>query len=759
MKYAPNTEAVRIITRREVRDTLSDWRIVLPMILLTFILPLLLVNATDYMITFVDDEQLAARLVPFITLLVGFIPASFSIVTALESFVGERERNSLEALLSTPVDDRDLYTSKLTAALATPLLSSYMAMLVATFLLYAFFQTIYFEAITTVRLMFLFISVGLMAVTMVAAAVVISSHISSIRAANLMSSFVLLPMALVVQMQAFLIINNRWDVLWFVLAGLAIVAMLLIRVGVFTFNREEILSREHQRFWRLRLPMFQWLQRSGTTNAASRPRGRFVASGEPIVNIVGREIYEAITDWRLLIPVAILTFGIPLVLVSLADFAVEFVGDANQIGRLIPFFMLMLGFIPASFSLIMALESFVGERERNTLESLLAMPIADKHLYISKLISTLVIPIFTSYGAMLTFGILIALTHPDLYFYGMNIKRLVLLLTMVGAISAVMVSGAVIISSHTGSIRAATLLASFVLIPMSASILIQSVFIISGRWDLMLFVLAAFVVVAMILVRTGMGAFSREEILSRSNEDINLRHLLGTFTTFFREYQPAGVEPHHYQGLPFSARRFYRQELPALLREMRYPLLAACVAVVAGLWGGLYMAENFRIAVLENRLTTLGNTYSPGLGLALFILANNLRVSILSNVFSLVSFGLTAFLVPFIAFLQIGFVTGKLMAAGGGWMALESDSPLTFLLAYVVPHGMVELPIFVLSAAMGMRIGASLLTPPPGFSIPQNMLWSLANFAKLWLLVLLPGVLVGSLIEGLVSPLVIQALY
>jgi uncharacterized membrane protein SpoIIM required for sporulation len=84
---------------------------------------------------------------------------------------------------------------------------------------------------------------------------------------------------------------------------------------------------------------------------------------------------------------------------------------------------------------------------------------------------------------------------------------------------------------------------------------------------------------------------------------------------------------------------------------------------------------------------------------------------------------------------------------------------LQFLLAYVAPHGIVELPTFVLSAALGLRIGASLLAQPHGFSAAQNLLWALAQFAKTWLLLILPLTALGATIEGLISPLVIRALY
>jgi ABC-type Na+ efflux pump permease subunit len=128
--------SIATVTRREANEIFSDWRIVLPIGLLTFLLPLIMANAAVFAIDFVEDEQLANGLLPFSLMLVGFLPAGFSIITALESFVGERERNTLESLLSTPLSDRDLYLSKLCSSLLMPLLSSTIAMGIFTSILY-----------------------------------------------------------------------------------------------------------------------------------------------------------------------------------------------------------------------------------------------------------------------------------------------------------------------------------------------------------------------------------------------------------------------------------------------------------------------------------------------------------------------------------------------------------------------------------------------------------------------------------------------
>jgi uncharacterized membrane protein SpoIIM required for sporulation len=474
---------------------------------------------------------------------------------------------------------------------------------------------------------------------------------------------------------------------------------------------------------------------------------------------VRRELRETLTDWRVLLPVFVLTFVVPLVLVGGTNFAIQFVGSPRQIAQVMPFAILAVGFIPASFSLIAALESFVGERERNSLESLLAMPISDRVLYASKFGSSLVVPLLTSYSAMLFFCGLMWLFYPALLFDTITALRLLQLLLMISVMALVMVAGAVVISSHTGSIRAANLLASFILIPVTVSIAIQFPLFIAERWDLVRILIACLFVIALALMRTGVMTFNREEILSRENEQLNIRRTLEHVRRCFREYQPAGVPFAAYQGAPFSPRRFYRHELPALLRELRPPLVLALLAAVSGVLLGGYIGSRYYAPEWEPFLERIGSAPDPGIGVALSIFANNLRVSVLSTLLSLLALGVFAFLVPFVALWQVGLVSGVLARQSEGWLVAGEGGPLTFVLAYVVPHGLIELPTFVVSAALGIRLGAAVLSPPAGFSVGQNIIWTLANISKVWLLVLVPLILLAAMVEGFVTPLIIRALY
>ncbi|NTV37529.1 MAG: ABC transporter permease subunit, partial [Anaerolineaceae bacterium] len=122
-----------VIARREVRDQLRDWRIIFPIVALTIFFPFLMNFTAQQMLDFVNRygaTLIGERLVPFLLMIVGFFPISVSLVIALETFVGEKERGSIEPLLNSPLKDWQLYLGKLLAATVPPLLTSFLGMAV-----------------------------------------------------------------------------------------------------------------------------------------------------------------------------------------------------------------------------------------------------------------------------------------------------------------------------------------------------------------------------------------------------------------------------------------------------------------------------------------------------------------------------------------------------------------------------------------------------------------------------------------------------
>src|ERR1043166_2513037 len=84
-----------IVTRREVRDSFRDWRIMAPIFVLTLVFPVLAQNMTGLFVHFFEANGAAPLIdnfLPLLPMIVGFFPVSISLVIALETFVGEKER-------------------------------------------------------------------------------------------------------------------------------------------------------------------------------------------------------------------------------------------------------------------------------------------------------------------------------------------------------------------------------------------------------------------------------------------------------------------------------------------------------------------------------------------------------------------------------------------------------------------------------------------------------------------------------------------
>lgn len=235
-----------VITRREVRDSFRDWRIMAPIVLLTLCFPALANIASAAFINLFDDygadgETLAEAFLPLMPMIVGFFPVSISLVIALETFVGEKERRSLEPLLSTPLTNTELYAGKVLAATLPPLFAAYLG--ISIYLGGLILGAQQWRPAPILILMILALTT-VQAIVMVTGAVVISSQTTSTRAANLLASVIILPMSLLVIFESIVMVQpDRRHVLWWVIVGLVVVIVLLVRTGARIFNREELLGR------------------------------------------------------------------------------------------------------------------------------------------------------------------------------------------------------------------------------------------------------------------------------------------------------------------------------------------------------------------------------------------------------------------------------------------------------------------------------------------------------------------------------------
>ncbi|MBN1437828.1 MAG: stage II sporulation protein M [Anaerolineales bacterium] len=250
------------LVKREVRDQLRDWRVVIPMAILTLFFPVLMNFAARAVINYVNQyggQVVAEAVFPFLLMIVGFFPTSVGLVIALESFVGEKERFSLEPLLATPLTDLELFLGKVSASVLTPLAAAGLG--ITAYLAGMYFLAGWFPPL---ELLFqIVILTAAHAVCMVSAAVVISAQTNSVRAANLLASFVIVPFALLMQGESMVMFYRMYGALWWVIAGVVLLAVIFIRIGLRQFRREELLSREVEELRFDRMGAYFWRAFSG----------------------------------------------------------------------------------------------------------------------------------------------------------------------------------------------------------------------------------------------------------------------------------------------------------------------------------------------------------------------------------------------------------------------------------------------------------------------------------------------------------------
>ena len=172
------------------------------------------------------------------------MPLMFASTIAAESFAGERERKTMEALLYTPASDADLFVGKLVAAAVPSIGITWISFLVYTVILnlmpYAYFQRFWFPLPTWWPLIF-WITPAL-AILSIAVTVLISARVQSFQGAyQLSSSLVILVVALFAgQLSGFLYLSVVIELLLGVVFWA--VAFFLVYLAVQTFNREALIS-------------------------------------------------------------------------------------------------------------------------------------------------------------------------------------------------------------------------------------------------------------------------------------------------------------------------------------------------------------------------------------------------------------------------------------------------------------------------------------------------------------------------------------
>lgn len=457
-----------------------------------------------------------------------------------------------------------------------------------------------------------------------------------------------------------------------------------------------------------------------------------------------RELRDQLRDWRILMPLLILTIGFPFLMNYVAYYAVEL---TNQYGgdlivdRLVPFSILTIGFFPITISLLGALESFVGEKERGTIEPLLSLPLADWQLYLGKLIVGITSPLISSFASI---GFYIFMVSRQ----GLNMPEplvFVQLFLLTIAHALLMVSAAIVISVQSTSVKAANLLASFVIIPITMLMMGETALFIRLNNQVLWFAVLAVTIMAGLLVRLGLAHFQREYLLGREIDVLNIRWMWKTFWGYFL----GGAE---------NIREWFAVSLRGTLAKLVRPIAILLAVAVLSIWAGyeasqIYLPQYYssqgveaekldeiriRLSDNGNMENVTGNITAPGL------FVHNFQSTLVIAFMGLFSFSVLGIVIYVINIGLIGVIIALFQLAG--------YPPGPLLLAGIAPHGIFEIPALIISCAAVLHIGLMLVTPKAHRTLGEVMLEALADWFKVTVAVVAPLLAIAAVIETYVTP-------
>lgn len=172
------------------------------------------------------------------------------------------------------------------------------------------------------------------------------------------------------------------------------------------------------------------------------------------------------------------------------------------------------------------------------------------------------------------------------------------------------------------------------------------------------------------------------------------------------------------------------------------------VGMIIGGWDGRMLAG--WLGPMENSLRSkailMHRDSRPVMVFALFV--NNLEVSL-----TMLAGGLLFAAVPVIGALAngalVGYVLAQLSRATGA-------SPLLLFAAGVLPHGIFEIPAYILSSSVGLRLGWLMLRALAGYSTRSAWRCAARDIAPtvLWVMGLL---FVAACIEANITPILLHA--
>jgi ABC-type Na+ efflux pump permease subunit len=265
-----------LIFKKDWREVSRNWQVLLPIFIIPLIfsifLPLLLVTITNQpsmiesqhqdltllmrnLPTHVRDEvrgMTSPQIFVYLASLYFFapffliIPLMASSVIASDSFAGEKERKTIEALLATPLSDSELFLGKILVSFIPSMIVTVISFLIYSTMVNLISTNVFQGTYLLPNLVWLLMILGLaptLAIAGIGLTVMISVRVKGFREAQQISALLVIPILMLVfgQISGIILFGPMVVIS---LIGLFIgIDIIIIQIGVRLFQRETILSK------------------------------------------------------------------------------------------------------------------------------------------------------------------------------------------------------------------------------------------------------------------------------------------------------------------------------------------------------------------------------------------------------------------------------------------------------------------------------------------------------------------------------------
>jgi ABC-2 type transport system permease protein len=172
------------------------------------------------------------------------VPAWLPMSMATNSIVAEKERKSLEPMLASPMAVNELFLGKLISAFIPSIAITWAMFMLYLIFMYIFLSPAAFGALFGFRVfMAMFVLAPILSIISVTLGIIISSKIKDIRSAQQVGGVIILPVLIPFYLQVMGAIIINWVIMLLSSIVLAIIAYIIFRIAVKTFDKEAILTK------------------------------------------------------------------------------------------------------------------------------------------------------------------------------------------------------------------------------------------------------------------------------------------------------------------------------------------------------------------------------------------------------------------------------------------------------------------------------------------------------------------------------------